>query len=321
MIKPWGSRHARLIALIGVGLFASLNANAIPSFTRQTGVACEQCHTVAYGPALTPYGRQFKLNGYTFGERALPLSFMVQGGYTRTKKDQPDPPADHTSVNNNLSIDQVSLFFGGRLADHLGAFAQFTYSGPDRAFSWDNLDVRYARVLAFGNHSAIVGLTLNNNPTVQDLWNSTPAWGYPYISSALAPSPAAGNLLTGLGGAVLGTSAYAMIDDRIYLEIGGYRGLSDRWLGFAVSGPNSRDLMTRVAGADFSDAAMPFMIQTLRDQTRKIDLLMKERDAARSGKGGGKGDEEGNSYLSMMPLALPAAPGSAQSTGGGGPAF
>ena len=65
--------------VIALSLAAS-TAHAVPSFTRQTGVACEQCHTVAYGPALTPYGRQFKLNGYTWGTSALPLSFMVQGG-------------------------------------------------------------------------------------------------------------------------------------------------------------------------------------------------------------------------------------------------
>jgi hypothetical protein len=226
---------------------AVTTAQAIPSFTRQTGVACEQCHTVAYGPALTPYGRQFKLNGYTWGTQALPISFMVQGGYTHTAQDQPDPPAEHTAVNNNLSVDQVSLFYGGKITDHLGAFAQFTYSGPDRAFSWDNLDIRYARTVSFGNHSAVLGVSLNNNPTVQDLWNSTPAWGFPYISSALAPSPAAGTLVTGLGGTVLGTSAYAMVDDHWYLEVGGYRGLSDRWLGNVGAGADASPHLDGVA--------------------------------------------------------------------------
>ena len=232
--------------VIALSLAAS-TAHAVPSFTRQTGVACEQCHTVAYGPALTPYGRQFKLNGYTWGTSALPLSFMVQGGYTHTGKDQPEPPADHTSVNNNLSIDQVSLFYGGKLSEHLGAFAQFTYSGPDRAYSWDNLDVRYARAVSFGKHSAIVGVSLNNNPTVQDLWNATPAWGFPYISSALAPSPAAGTLVTGLGGTVLGTSAYAMFDDHWYVEVGGYRGLADRWLGNVGAGADASPHLEGIA--------------------------------------------------------------------------
>ena len=35
--------------------------------------------------------------------------------------------------------------------------------------------------------------------------------------------------------------------------------ISDRWLGFAISGPNSRELLSRLTDADVSDAAMPFM--------------------------------------------------------------
>ena len=37
-------------------------ASAVPSFARQTGMACAACHTVY--PELTPFGREFKLNGY-----------------------------------------------------------------------------------------------------------------------------------------------------------------------------------------------------------------------------------------------------------------
>src|SRR5450432_4511260 len=35
---------------------------AVPSFARQTGMTCAACHTVF--PELTPFGREFKLNGY-----------------------------------------------------------------------------------------------------------------------------------------------------------------------------------------------------------------------------------------------------------------
>ena len=40
-------------------------AQALPSFARQTGQPCGTCHTDF--PGLTPYGRLFKLNGYTAG--------------------------------------------------------------------------------------------------------------------------------------------------------------------------------------------------------------------------------------------------------------
>jgi hypothetical protein len=208
------------------------SSHALPTFAQQTGMPCSQCHTVAFGPALTPYGREFKLNGYVAGDTGsyIPVALMMQGGYTKTSTDEPDAPAPHTAKNDNLSVDQTSLFVAGRLTEHMGVFAQATYSGPDRHASWDNLDLRYAHSLAFDHTGVVVGVSLNNNPTIQDLWNSTPAWGFPYISSALAPTPSGAPLIGSLGQTVLGATAYAMIDGRIYLEAGGYRGLSDHWL-------------------------------------------------------------------------------------------
>ena len=191
------------------------SASAVPSFARQTGFPCSQCHTLSFGPALTAYGRQFKLNGYTFGagEHPLPLALMVEGGFSRSQTVQPTPPALHFASNNNLSVDQVSLFLATRLSDHLGVFAQTTYSGDARHLNWDNTDIRYARPLTFLGTAAVVGISVNNNPTVQDLWNSTPAWGYPYISSPLVPHGTAGPVISGtLAQLVIGATAYTLID-------------------------------------------------------------------------------------------------------------
>ncbi len=223
-----------LIALVLVGALAVCpDAQALPSFARQTGMPCAQCHTHSYGPQLTSYGRQFKLNGYSWGdgEHPLPLALMIQGGFSHVDTAAPEPLARRFSTNDNLSVDQVSAFYGGRITEHSGAFVQVTYSGEDRHTSWDNLDMRYARPVDFGGTSAVVGISINNNPTVQDLWNTTPAWGFPYISSPLVPGPAAATLIEGgLAQLVLGATAYAMIDDHVFLEAGAYRGLSDRWL-------------------------------------------------------------------------------------------
>src|SRR6185312_522544 len=40
-------------------------AEALPSYARQTGQPCATCHTAF--PELTPYGRRFKIGGYTAG--------------------------------------------------------------------------------------------------------------------------------------------------------------------------------------------------------------------------------------------------------------
>jgi hypothetical protein len=219
------------VVLLGLLLAPSL-CEALPSFASQTGMPCSQCHLVGFGPALTPYGRQFKLNGYVDGGASLmPIAGFVQLGFTHTGADQPAPPAPGFGVNNDFSLDQVSGFYGGRIAPNLGAFVQVTYDGVAKHLAWDNTDVRYARTLTFGPNAVVLGLSINNNPTVQDLWNSTPAWGYPYVSSELAPTPAAATLVSGkLANVALGATVYAMIDDLIYLEAGEYKGLTNRAL-------------------------------------------------------------------------------------------
>ena len=244
-----GHGWAPFLAASAALLLAPVTALALPTFAQQTGYACTQCHTISYGPALTAYGREFKLNGYVFGETPskLPVALMMQGGFTRTSADEPEPAARHFEENDNASVDQVGLFVAGRMSEHVGAFAQFTYGGEARHFHWDNTDIRYARSFTLGGQGVVAGISLNNNPTVQDLWNSTPGWGFPYIASGLGPTPNASPLIGALAQTVAGATAYAMIDDRLYLELGGYRGLSDRWLNNVGLYPANNPHMTGVS--------------------------------------------------------------------------
>ena len=57
------------------------SASALPIFARQTGQNCVACHAGGQFPELTPYGRMFKLTGYTIGKRTVPLSVMAVGTY------------------------------------------------------------------------------------------------------------------------------------------------------------------------------------------------------------------------------------------------
>ena len=220
------------VPFVGISATATSPAMALPSFAEQTGQPCSACHIGSFGPALTPTGRDFKLNGYVWddGNSSVPkLSVMLQGYLTHTEKGQDGGAAPHFAPNDNPSLDQASLFYGGKILDHLGAFVQTTYDGVARRFAWDNLDVRYADTAKFGDVNAVIGVTVNNNPTAQDLWNSTPAWGTPFSAPALAPGPSAAPLIVdGIGGQVLGASAYAMWDGWLYTEVGAYRNLSDQ---------------------------------------------------------------------------------------------
>ena len=206
-----------------------------PTYARQTGLACSACHT--HFPELTATGRAFKLNGYVFrrteslegknpeGQQSLllnlvaPVSLMVQTSYTSTKKAQPG-----TQNGTVVFPDQLSIFTGGEITPHVGGFLQVTFDPQSGQLGVDNADFRFATHTNILAKRTTLGVSLNNNPTVQDIWNSTPAWGFPYASSAVAPTPAAATLVDGtLAQQVAGLTAYTMWNDRIYGEVGMYR--------------------------------------------------------------------------------------------------
>ncbi|HJP67987.1 MAG TPA: hypothetical protein VJ846_03710, partial [Sphingomicrobium sp.] len=178
--------------LCGAALFVHRPAQAVPAFAQQTGRNCAACHVGGYGPELTQFGREFKLDGYTLRMHgSVPLSAMAVASWTHTRKDQVPPP-EHLNANNNLVLDQASLFVAGGIGEHFGGFAQLvTYDGVGRAFSWDNIDLRAVTNAKIFGADSVLGLTLNNNPTVQDPWNTLPAWGFPFTDTAVSSTPSA----------------------------------------------------------------------------------------------------------------------------------
>ena len=225
---------ALALVVTAVGMLAPQPARALPSYARQTGQQCAACHNGF--PELTPYGRLFKLNGYTFTGGTLnvpPIAAMTVGSFTHTRADQPGGAAPNFGANDNFAF-TGSLFYGGKIADHIGAFIQGTYDEVGNGFSWDNTDIRYANVASPFGHELVYGVSLNNNPTVEDVWNTTPAWGYPYLSSELAPAPAAATLIDGgLAAQVVGLTPYVYWNRLIYADVGAYKTLGP-WSLFAL---------------------------------------------------------------------------------------
>ena len=220
-------------------------------------MSCTACHTEY--PILTEFGREFKLNGYTLstGQTNLPpIAFMAQPSFTQTNQNQAGGAAPHFAENSNFALSQASVFYAGRLfgpyagslfgpkaakfLDKFGAFFQMTYDGVGQNLSWDNVEIRYADNFTIGKMPVNWGLFANNNPGMQDLWNSTPVWGFPFSSSGLGPTPAAATLLEGgLAQQVVGLGAYAMFNHTIYLDIAGYRTLDthfQRAMGVSTDG-------------------------------------------------------------------------------------
>jgi hypothetical protein len=236
------SHRALVLQLLLASVCAAPAARAVPSFARQTGMACEACHTVF--PELTHFGRMFKANGYTLDNLKQvrdidtakqemlslsslpPLSAMIQISQTWLNSPLPDgtgAPA-HSQTSTTGFPQQLSLFYAGKIAPHVGAFVQLTYANDSGTFGIDNTDVRFANSVMLDQKSNLIyGISVNNNPTVQDLWNSTPAWGFPYEGSNATVSPLAATEIDGtLAQDVAGISVYVMWNEALYGEAGVY---------------------------------------------------------------------------------------------------
>jgi iron:rusticyanin reductase len=144
------------------------SASAVPSFARQTGLACDTCHTVF--PHLTPFGRDFKLHGYTYDyselikavreiekneakeERGIPnlvinkipmLSVRIVSMFNEQVGGSSVPSGKVTAgqglvsaVDEGYSDESIvhivrasSLFVAGEVAPNIGTFLEFT--GPN----------------------------------------------------------------------------------------------------------------------------------------------------------------------------------------------
>jgi len=235
----WKSAFLPGALLFGAALAFHRPAQAVPAFAEQTGRNCAACHVGGFGPELTQFGREFKLGGYTLRmHKSVPLSAMAIASWTHTRNGQVPPP-EHLSRNDNLVLDQASLFVAGGIGEHFGGFAQLvTYDGVERAWSWDNIDLRAVTNAKVFGQDSILGLTLNNNPTAQDAWNTLPAWGSPFTDTAVSETPGAGELIDDpLGGNTLGLSAYGWFDHKFYAEVGGYSSPSRGILNFVGMDP------------------------------------------------------------------------------------
>ena len=256
------SRLLAIAAALATVLMALLPkaVMAIPLFNRQTGQNCVACHAGGQFPELTPYGRLFKMTGYTLGQRTAPVSAMVLASYSKVANtSKSDDPAADFQKNEQLIFATASLFLGGKVTDNIGAFAQITYDpyatqSPDGQFhghtNADNIDLRYADRFIDEKRDLIIGVSVNNNPSISDPWNTAAAW----MQYVPVPSPTSSQFIDGntpypgyaAGGNIAGITAYAYWNRIIYAELGGYhtsRGL----LSFMSAGLADADV-TKLRG-------------------------------------------------------------------------
>lgn len=203
------------LAAVAAWIGLSAPAQAMPVFARQTGHNCQACH-ISY-PELTAYGREFKLNGYTFGEsQPFPVAIAIMAEYAKIRDnvDHGDPTGATKicTTCNEMSLNQWSVFWGGRITDNFGIFGQASSGGFPidsggnccNGFAADNTELRYVTRFSSGvgtlEDDSVVGFLLNNNPTMQDVWHSAPAWRFPWFPyNATVLGPLAAPFIDGSG--------------------------------------------------------------------------------------------------------------------------
>lgn len=257
-------RAALVSAMLGIATaMLPMDSQALPLFARQTGQNCVSCHAGGQYPELTQYGRMFKLTGYTIGERvAVPVSVMGQITYSKVRDiSKSDDPAGDFQKNGAPMFAGGSAFFGGKITDNLGAFVQWTYDNyavqsDDGKFKGhsaaDNIEIRYADRFINANRDLIFGVSVNNNPSVSDPWNTAAAW----IQYIPVPSPTSSRFIDGSapfpgfgsGGNLAGITAYAYLNRMLYGELGTYR-TANR--GFSIMSAGIADAdKTKLKGAN-----------------------------------------------------------------------
>ena len=218
--------------------FSPSTANALASYARQTGLACSACHWAF--PELTPTGRDFKLGAYTQSAedkniteegnlRAaglsvlddVPLSVALQTSITATDKAQPS--SQFASVEFPQAI---NFWLAGKITPNFGTLVQLTYAASSNALGGDSSDIRFAAAKTeLAGSSLVWGIDANNNPTVEDLWNTTPAFGFPFVNPDSAGfGPEARTIIDGpLATNVIGGGPYFMWADHLYGLVELYR--------------------------------------------------------------------------------------------------
>jgi len=246
-----------LTACVGLGVTLAMipgSAGAVPGFARQTGMACPACHTVY--PELTPLGRRWKLNGFTWTSKEPavsvtddrsgtddqgdvdvsiaqipPLSLLFQAYYTDWNRPPLGTGPDGKTQNGPTYFpSQVSLLEAGRISDKFGGWVQLTYLQQTNSVGIDNMELRYADHTE--DRGLVWGATANNNPTFQDVWNTggsnsagSTAFGIPYfpVGNILAFGTTKSPLILLEGTNSAGLGAYAFYKDSLYGELTFYR--------------------------------------------------------------------------------------------------
>ncbi len=203
-------------------------ANALPSFARQTGFTCSTCHTIP--PRLNKYGMFFKMRGYTEGQALANLP--AGDNYTITKFNPISvrvlsyPYSKKKGEDKEVIFpDEFMIAFAGRITENVGAVLEPIYEAEEE--EWD---VEYARIAVVKDFNGLLLGVMGGwtSPTGTDPFISLDYHGRRLTRQKATPHDALTN--SGLQDIFdfnnRGVSLYAYYANMLYVNLGAYTGTS-----------------------------------------------------------------------------------------------
>ena len=274
-----------LLTVAGAVLLSASSAEAIPAFARKYATSCQTCHTVF--PKLNAFGTAFRLGGYRMPKEteemvkekpislgapaykklwphaiwpgeissAVPLAINVKMADVNTSELGDDGTT--TKVKNDFQFPQeVNLFAGGTLGDHVSYLGEVTFGvADDKSVETEVEHAHIAFDSPFGPENAfhfrIGKFTPNVADVFQEMWITTDAG----IDSIFNYNPIGLNGGTGLGAdevspnsipfpaLVQGIELYGIVKHRLLYTAGVANGVS---AGNGQFGNNSKDFYGRL---------------------------------------------------------------------------
>jgi len=228
-----------VLLLFAAAIFLPRSAAALPSFSVQTNQPCSACHLDTYGPRLNQAGRDFKLHGFTWTDgqsHPVPVSVFAQLSFTHNGSKNTLAESHGYPGNDYFSVDQVDGYFGGKIVDNLGGVAAVSWLPDYGQVRWGPLNLRYARDLHLFGTPLVVGATVSNAPSENDLWDADSMWSSPFVQSRLSKIAQGKPLTEMIAGNVIGAGAYAQWNDTLYVEADEFSALGRNALNLVGAG-------------------------------------------------------------------------------------
>lgn len=283
-------RFGLVASLVAFGIVAmAASANAVPSFVRQTGLTCNQCHiTFANVPDFTFTGKKFRMNGYRApyvaekieaGEEGAlngkRLMLGIQNIYSLRFRNtllsqnksatRALAPASSPSSLTTTPGSSISWFYVGAIGEHIGLWNELYLDGAGggsansifRLESFDEYDLKFVMNPGYDN---ILGFAYTTQ-------------AFNCLAGFCPYSPGGGTASLGGGGIgnahtpYVNMAVYALIKDRIVTVLGLQPGEDNR----DFSGHNYGGLFAYAIGnSDYNQMWIKYEFRTGNDKIPSV---------------------------------------------------